>query len=436
MIGGCETFAADMNGPRRSSLVRRSTLASSALAALLAAACSGTAKPAPTVAGGHDAAPATAGPAVVAPPTPPAPTFDDPFAALLDERARALITTAAPQLTAFAKPQRTAVIVRVIWQTVASDPVARVEAMAFLLPDGRLRWGVLGQWKDAAALEVASGLVCPKGVLAEGLRRPLAAGAGDCDLPLIPLVDTATLPEVAREDTFRHGYGRADACRVAADGAGGAWALSLDWFGVILRAGDAFAFVSAPTKVDDAALTFTGPPTVTPMALGDKALLVDAAGGLHCDHAADCFEVGARAVLTGEQALSRGGYGRACELGHGLSCIHLGQLESDPAKVAEHQRRAFAAFRVSCDGGDGLDCAYLGIALETGQGVAKNETSAVAAYQRACKADNALGCFNLGGMAREGRGMRKDLAAARKHYQHACDLGDQGGCDAVASLAP
>ena len=194
--------------------------------------------------------------------------------------------------------------------------------------------------------------------------------------------------------------------------------------------------MTAPTKVDGAALTFTGPPRVTSLPLGDKALLVDAAGALHCDRAADCFEVGARAVLTGERDLIVAGYGRACDLGHGLSCIHLGQLESDPAQVADHQRRAFAAFRVSCDGGAGLDCAYLGIALETGQGAGKDEPAAVAAHQRACKADNALGCFNLGGMAREGRGMRKDQAAARKHYQHACDLGDHGGCDAVASLAP
>ena len=103
MIGGRETFAADMNGPRRDVPARRSTLTSSAprpvrraslgLVALLGAACSGTAKPAPTVAAGSDAATptATAGTAVVAPPPTPAQTFDDPFAALLDERARALI---------------------------------------------------------------------------------------------------------------------------------------------------------------------------------------------------------------------------------------------------------------------------------------------------------------------------------------------------------
>ena len=200
-MNGAHRASPARRAPIDSPLPRTARLASLGLAAVLTAACSGTAKPAATAAGGNDAATATAAPAVVAPaPTPP-PTFDDPFAALLDDRARALITAAGSQLTTLAKPQRTAVIVRVIWQTVAADPVARVEAMAFLLPDGRLRWGVLGQWKDAAALEIASGLIYPEGVLAEGLRRPLAAGEGDCDLPLIPLADDATLPEIAREDT-------------------------------------------------------------------------------------------------------------------------------------------------------------------------------------------------------------------------------------------
>ena len=138
----------------------------------------------------------------------------DAFAALLEERTRALLSAAASGLVHLGERPRRTTIVRVIWQTITSDPVARIEAMAFLLPDGRLRWGVLGALKPSGGIQVASGLAYPQGLLAEGLRRPLAAGEGDCDLPMIPLVDLATLPQVAREDTFLHGYGRADACRL------------------------------------------------------------------------------------------------------------------------------------------------------------------------------------------------------------------------------
>jgi hypothetical protein len=360
----------------------------------------------------------------------------DPFAAILDERASALLAAVARAHPDLAGAPRTAVMARVVWQTVARDPVARVEAMAFLLPDGRLRWGLLAAEHPAAALEVASGLAYPEGALAEGLRRPLTAGEGDCELPLIPLVDVATLPEVARTDTFRGGYGLADTCRIAAAAAGSAWVLTLDWFGVIVRPGADFVLASAPTTVAGATFAFAGEPALTPLPLGSATPIVDAAGAPRCPAADDCFAIGERAAATGERALAQAAYRRACGGGHGLSCIHLASMTADGGEAEGHRRRAFAAFTARCDRGVALDCAYLGIALETGQGAAKDEAAAVAAYRRACAGDDALGCFNLGGLEREGRGTRLDRAAAVGHYQRAGELGDAGGCEAVRALAP
>ncbi|HVV86436.1 MAG TPA: tetratricopeptide repeat protein, partial [Kofleriaceae bacterium] len=360
-------------------------------------------------------------------------TPTDPFAAILDERARALLASAGPSLASVgARPQRTAVIARVIWQTVATEPVYRVEAMAYLLPDGRLRWGVLATGKEADAVETATDLAYPEGALGEGFRRPLSGTPDDCTLPMIPLADAATLPEVARTDQYEHGYGRTDACRIADGGVADAWVMSLDWFGVLVHDGDSMALVSAPVKVDHATLAFTGAPAVTPMAKGTATPILDAGGGPLCPTAADCFEVAARAFLTGEQPLMMTAYGRACDGGHGLACIQMAGFVDDPAGAEELRRHGVANFRASCAAGTALDCAYLGIALETGQGVARDEKAAVAAYRQACKANEPLGCFNLGGMEREGRGTKLDRKAAHRDYQHACDLGDDGACDAAS----
>jgi len=388
---------------------------------------------------GRPAEPSHARPPVTAPAAADARATDDPFAALLDERAGALLDQAAPQLAALGpRPRRLAVLLRVIWQTVGADPISRIEAMAILLPDGRLRWGVLGLVRDAAAVEVATDLVYPQGVLDEGLRRPLAAADHDCRLPLVPLADVATFPELPREDTFLHGYGLADACAVAAQARGAVWVVSLDWFGVLLASGDAAVLVSAPPRVEGAALRLEAP-TVTPMAIGDRHRLVDRTGAPVCDTGPACFDIGERASVTDEAALAERAYGRACELGRGLGCIHLATWleQRDRADEAAATRtRAVAAFRAACDAEDALECAYLGIALEQGQGVARDEAAAARAYARACEGGAALGCFNLGGLYREGRGVTRSAAKARAHYRRACDLGDEGGCNNAEAIAP
>jgi len=249
---------------------------------------------------------------------PAAPT--DPFAALLDERARALIETLKPELAALgAKPRRMAVILRVVWTTIGFEPVSKIQAMAFLLPDGRLRWGVHGDARDPNLLELTTDLAYPSGDLADGVRRPLAAADHDCQLPLLPLADLATLPEVARQDTFEHGYHLADTCQVAAAARGAAWMVSFDWFGAILAGGDRTVLVTVVPKVAGGTFTFDDP-KVIPTAPGDHYRLVDRAGAPVCDTGPACLELGAHAALTEEHALSRKAYARACDLGDAAGC--------------------------------------------------------------------------------------------------------------------
>jgi hypothetical protein len=379
--------------------------------------------------GGANAPPVATTPVVpdaaVVAAAPPARVLADPFAALLDERAGALLAAAK------VGGERGPVMMRVIWQTVAAEPVARLETMAFLLPDGQVRWAVLAIERAPGAVEVTSGLVYPEGALAEGVRRPLAAAQGDCKLPMILLADVATLPAQARDDTFAGGYDLADACTIAGNAAGAAWVPSIDWFGVLAGGGDPVTFVSTVPRVEGAALVL-GDPIKTAMPRGARTI-VDAAGAPLCDDGERCFAIGERAALTEELPLRDAAYGRACELGRGLACIHLAGIATDPAAADALRARSVPAFRTACDAGEALECAYLGIAHEQGSGTARDEAAAARAYQRACDGDNALGCFNLGGLHREGRGVRRDAKRARTFYQRACDLGDAGGCDAAAA---
>ena len=404
-----------------------------ALAAALAAACSSSSTRSPRAAVAPAARPAEPVVVATAPPVAtvaPAPALSDPFAALLDEHARALVAAAAPRLGSLTSPTRTAVMLRVVWQTVAWEPVSRVEAMAFLLPDGRLRWGVLGTTRAAGALEVSTGLAYPEGALAEGVGRPL--GDDGCAIPLLPLADAATLPEVARVDAFTAGYQLVASCRITREAAGAAWVVSFDWFGVVLTAGGQHTFLHAPARVEAGALAL-GPPTVTALAHGERLPLVDAAGAPVCEDGPTCLALSEIAQLTGETALWSTAANRACDAGRGLACIHLARRAEGlaPGAADALPRRAFAAFRAACDAGEAVECAYLGIAHETGQGTKRDERAAVKAYARGCDGGAALACFNLGGMTLEGRGVKASKREARAHYQRACDLGDEGGCASV-----
>lgn len=145
--------------------------------------------------------------------------------------------------------------------------------------------------------------------------------------------------------------------------------------------------------------------------------------------AAACFRQGERAAAGDDRAAMALSYGRACQLGNGLACIHLGNgVEPDEAKRPALLTRAAAVFRAQCDGGDAEGCYYLGIACERGRGVEQDEKQALARYHQACAAGYTYGCTSEGGMYLAGKGTPVDLARAAEVYTRACEQGDLFAC--------
>ncbi len=157
------------------------------------------------------------------------------------------------------------------------------------------------------------------------------------------------------------------------------------------------------------------------------ALLTGICSAAPCPDAASCASAGAKAAAANDDAAALDAFTRACNLGDGLSCVHLGQTYAK-ADADKWLHRAVALFDQGCTKGRGIDCYWLGISRENGVGIELDEKRSLALYHRACALGHIGGCTNEAGQYLTGKGVAKDAAKAEVLYEHACDQADLYAC--------
>jgi uncharacterized protein len=173
-------------------------------------------------------------------------------------------------------------------------------------------------------------------------------------------------------------------------------------------------------------------------------------------------------------------YGKACDAGHGTSCLRLGwqlggknstdrdrplrlHMSSVPAnpvgasawRVAESRRpvdtrtnapRAADLFRRACDGGNSLGCVEYGDMCKSGTGVPRDEAQALRLFEKACADGESAGCLLASNILTSGwspanpdkgqrliqQGLRRDRDENARRLK-ACDEGDAIVCYELAS---
>ena len=142
-----------------------------------------------------------------------------------------------------------------------------------------------------------------------------------------------------------------------------------------------------------------------------------------------CFLMGNRAAAKHDDAAATKNFTIACNGGHGLACVYLGQnYEKDEAKRPMWLSKSITKFTQRCAGGDAEHCYYLGIGYEQGLGTNEDDAKAVKAYRQACDLHFQFGCTNLAGMHLNGKGTKKDVAAAAALYLESCRANDVHAC--------
>lgn len=366
---------------------------------------------------------------------------DAALAGLLDEQAKALEKAAAsdPALAPLGKPvERVAAMMLVEWTTVAESPTKRLQAMAFRLGDGRLRWTVNGE-TSRSAISIVDGILYEDRApvaLWKGIRRPLDTFQvkGCAGLPLAREDDLAALPPVVRRDAQTSESRRVSTCVLVNDLDTAVVVPLIRWVGAALRGNGQYALVTAALGVKKEGLSLSNV-AVTPL----SSASVEPAPA--CTAAEECYDLAARTYRGEDKAKAATFYERGCELGLGLSCIQAAAIHETGDGVpksaelaAKQYARGLDLFEEACAKKDGEGCYYLGISHEFGRGVAIDHAKAVKHYKAGCGFGSSGACFNLGGMYREGKGVKKDPANARKFYAKACDGGDEEGCSAAAKV--
>lgn len=119
---------------------------------------------------------------------------------------------------------------------------------------------------------------------------------------------------------------------------------------------------------------------------------------------------------------------KACEHRDGASCFILGALYHNGNGVPKDDVRALALFRKSCAVGWWRGCGRLGESYLWGEGTPADNEMAIDNFERACANHYAPSCFNSAIMYRRGMGVREDPKLAAERLRQACDLGLQKAC--------
>jgi hypothetical protein len=134
-----------------------------------------------------------------------------------------------------------------------------------------------------------------------------------------------------------------------------------------------------------------------------------------------CSDQGLRLTLADGGERAEPLLARACDLGSGSGCEHLGLLYATGKGVARDERRATKDYVRSCDLGDARGCYNAGLMSDDGRGTPRDHSRAAAYYEESCSLGSTTACTNLGFLYENGRGVAKNVSRSAALYQRGCD---------------
>lgn len=136
----------------------------------------------------------------------------------------------------------------------------------------------------------------------------------------------------------------------------------------------------------------------------------------------ECFTIAEAADPSCRQLIGE----TACGLGHGKSCLDVGQILSsiDPARARQPLERA-------CHANLGEACLSLGVVELRDP---ERRVHAVSRFERACELRVVQGCVEAGRAYRHGNGVDRDLDRGLALMDQACLLGEGAGCYELAKV--
>ncbi len=107
-------------------------------------------------------------------------------------------------------------------------------------------------------------------------------------------------------------------------------------------------------------------------------------------------------------------------------------IENDKLGIRHHKRGNYKAaityHKKACSLGYGSGCNHVGYIYDQGEGVRRNYTVARKYFTLACDSGNSMGCLNLGTIYKKGQGVSQSYKKAKIYYQKSCSLNSQEGC--------
>ena len=132
------------------------------------------------------------------------------------------------------------------------------------------------------------------------------------------------------------------------------------------------------------------------------------------------------------EKLAKKHFEKACQLGHGDSCIGVGDVYRYEKASTHKESKAYRYYKKACLMGSGKGCASLGFFLRTPLDGKTADKEAREAFALSCKLRDAVGCGKVGSLMEEGVGGQKQASKALAMFEQACALKSANYCRLVA----
>lgn len=117
-----------------------------------------------------------------------------------------------------------------------------------------------------------------------------------------------------------------------------------------------------------------------------------------------------------------------CEHGDMEGCYAVGKVYQTAISEPDHVRYSLYAYRKACDGGHGVSCVILSRMYFVGQVVQRNFSISFRLNVEGCHLKNSNACANTALLLENGLGVEKDVPKSTQFYTTACLLGHNGSC--------
>jgi len=125
---------------------------------------------------------------------------------------------------------------------------------------------------------------------------------------------------------------------------------------------------------------------------------------------------------------------KGCEIGHAISCTHLGDIYSGPKIAEEDFTKAAEFYEKACTAGEQNGCSALAHLYFVGQGVEQDHKRSAALSEQSCKNNDALACNTAATHYLNGDGVQQSNDKALELFKKACELNNEVSCQFLSKL--